>query len=578
MGVHIPKRIGVPLRAIADLGVKRSYAPRLAKAIRLCNAGALMGLVLMTAWAIFEVTAGDPQTLPWEVGLAFGFAACLSANALGHHQAGRFGMLFMANGAVFIGAVLFEERTGGSLPFIAMVSIPFLLFDSSEFVLLTIGTILAIVLFGVCESGEANLWMHLQPRAAPSWYYAANAATAFVLTFLVPLIYYRASSRAESDLERIGKERLSRLIDSSIIGVARGRLGGPILEANDALLDLLGFTRSDVKLGRVDLGKMTPPEYAEATARGYAMLKERGYCPAYEKEYFRKDGSRVPVLVGMSQIDPITGETVGFVLDLSQKKQLERQKLLVREKEEAVRLRDLFNSVASHELRTPLSALVLQLQRATHSLEKGSCTWSESMKQLHTSEASAKKLGRLMDELFDLTKVTQGQLALATRSMDLTEVTQTVVTAFETSGVGAPNQVAVHADGPVPGEWDPIRIEQVVTNLVSNAIKYGAGKPVDVLIADDVAGCARLEITDHGMGIDGDMLTKIFDPFQRAASGKHIQGLGLGLFVVKSIVEAHGGTVHVESERGAGSRFVVELPHHLPAVVSGQVASTRCHQ
>jgi PAS domain S-box-containing protein len=565
-GIHFPDTIGASFRfrAILEIGIKGDEPPQLTKSIRLCNGAALMGFGIMALWALFEIGAGERENLPWEIGLALGFAACLFANGLGHHRAGRVGMLFIAEAAVFVGAVMFPQGSGGSLPFLAMAGLPFLLFDPSESFWLVFGMVLTIVLYAWCETGAANVSLGIQPRAAPSWYFAANAGSAIGLSILVPLIFYRTSTRAEADLERIGKERLTRLIYSSVIGVARGRLGGPILEANDALLDLLGYTRDDLEAGRIDLGRSTPPEYDEVSARAVAMVIKSGYCQAYEKEYFRKDGARVPVLVGMSMIDPATHEAVGFVLDISEKRQLERHKLMVREKEEAVRLRDLFNSVASHELKTPLSALVLQLQRASHALEKGTCPPSETKKQLKVCESSAKKLGALVEELFDLTKLTQGQLALTTSAMDLTETTKTLVSDFEASGVCAPDQIRVHATASVRGEWDPVRIEQVVTNLVSNAIKYGSGKPVDVFVTacscGDPAGNARLEVTDHGMGIDEDMLTKIFDPFQRAVSGKQIQGLGLGLFVVKSIVEAHGGAVHVQSKRGRGSTFVVELP------------------
>ena len=170
MGVQFPEGIGVVARSLLELGVKSEYPPRLVKSIRLSNATALIGLVVMSAWAMFEATLGDREILPWEIGLAFGFAACLLANGLGHHRAGRFGLLFLADGAVFIGTVLFEPGAGGSLPFIAMAGLPFLLFDSSEGILLALGTALAIVLFAWCEIGTPDLWLHIHPRPAPSWY------------------------------------------------------------------------------------------------------------------------------------------------------------------------------------------------------------------------------------------------------------------------------------------------------------------------------------------------------------------------------------------------------------------------
>ena len=158
--------------------------------------------------------------------------------------------------------------------------------------------------------------------------------------------------------------------------------------------------------------------------------------------------------------------------------------------------------------------------------------------------------------------------------MDLAQAVREVVADYESAGVVGPNQIALRAAGPVTGVWDPIRIEQVITNLVSNAIKYGRGRPIEVVVDEAESGQAaqnrdgmlhaRLEILDHGLGIEKDMIERIFDPFQRAASGKRIQGLGLGLFVVKSIVEAHGGTIRVTSQSDCGSRFVVDLPQRSP--------------
>src|SRR5262249_22744388 len=134
-----------------------------------------------------------------------------------------------------------------------------------------------------------------------------------------------------------------------------------------------------------------------------------------------------------------------------------------------------------------------------------------------------------------------------------------VVANFEASGACREGQISLDGASPVNGKWDALRIEQVVTNLVSNAIKYGAGKPIAVRVTGE-AGRARIDITDHGIGIDPAVVARIFEPFQRAPSVRHIQGLGLGLFVVRSIIESHGGKIAVESSNGEGSRFSVELP------------------
>jgi len=114
-------------------------------------------------------------------------------------------------------------------------------------------------------------------------------------------------------------------------------------------------------------------------------------------------------------------------------------------------------------------------------------------------------------------------------------------------------------DGPVLGQWDPMRIEQVMLNLLSNAAKFGAGKPIAVRIAR-LESHVRLSVTDHGIGVEPSLQARIFDPFERAVSAKHYGGLGLGLYICRRIVEAHGGSIRVESRPDSGATFVVELP------------------
>jgi signal transduction histidine kinase len=149
------------------------------------------------------------------------------------------------------------------------------------------------------------------------------------------------------------------------------------------------------------------------------------------------------------------------------------------------------------------------------------------------------------------------------RDTNVVDAVRSAVSGFEVtrSGNGSGHQIAVRAEEPFTAKLDPLRFDQVVTNLLSNAVKYGAGKPIEVRVRHDrAADAAHLEVIDGGPGIDPGMTEKIFEPFQRATSMEPIPGMGLGLYVVKMIVEGHGGRIAVDTTLGHGSRFIVDLP------------------
>ena len=151
---------------------------------------------------------------------------------------------------------------------------------------------------------------------------------------------------------------------------------------------------------------------------------------------------------------------------------------------------------------------------------------------------------------------------LTMHEVDVVEAAQRIAGAFEVTRSGGIQPIDVITEGPVIAKLDPLRFDQVLTNLVSNAVKYGGGQPIQVRVSrNGPADQARVEVVDRGPGIEAAMMEKIFEPFQRGVSSEEpIPGLGLGLYVVKMIVESHGGMIHVDSQPGRGSRFTVDLP------------------
>jgi signal transduction histidine kinase len=552
--------------AVLRIGVRKGLPVNAIKRIRLCNILALGGAVIMGLWAAVEAVAGTRESVVWELGFAAAFLAVLGVSALGTYRVARLFLLLTANACVFAGALLFTEPSGGFLPFFALAALPLILFRPGEWLSATLGAALPALLLVTCKTGLAGALLSVHAGQAPAWYFAANAATTLVLAFLVPFFFFRANLKAEASLQRIGQEKLKRVIDADLIGVVRGRLSGRIEDANGTFLCLLGYTRQDLAAGLLDLRMIAPPGSSETE------LAELGPSAVYERICRRKDGTTVPALVGIARLDaagdagaddPQEGndEIVGFVLDLTAQKHLEAERTLLQDSREGIRLRDLFNSIASHELKTPLTALLLNLRLLRERVE-GQQPDDAALRRLTARcESAAARMGELINTLLDVAQIHRGRLTLNVRDTEVVEAVRNVVSGFEEGRRGVARRIAVRADGPFTARVDPLRFDQVVANLLSNAVKYGGGRPIEVRVNHDLAGdSAHLEVIDRGPGIDPAMAEKIFEPFQRATSMEPIPGLGLGLYVVKIIVEGHGGRVAVDSHLGQGTRFIVDLP------------------
>lgn len=218
--------------------------------------------------------------------------------------------------------------------------------------------------------------------------------------------------------------------------------------------------------------------------------------------------------------------------------------------------REEFLSAASHELKSPLAALKLQVTVLERELASGAAQ-ERRQERMARLKKTVDRLTRLIDVVLDITRMQAGMLRLELGDVDLAQVAREVVERFAEDGEG-PCRLELRADGPAVGRWDRARLDQVVTNLVSNACKYGDGKPVEVLVHGD-ADVVKLTVRDQGIGIPPESSARIFDRFERLIQSRKIQGAGLGLWITRQIVEAHGGKILVESEPGQGATFTVEL-------------------
>jgi signal transduction histidine kinase/Na+/proline symporter len=229
---------------------------------------------------------------------------------------------------------------------------------------------------------------------------------------------------------------------------------------------------------------------------------------------------------------------------------------LFREAQRAIRIRDDFLMVASHELRTPMTTLSLslsQIDRASRSSDHAA-TRKWALRAVHQGD----RLKRLMLDVLDAFRVESERLELDRGTVDLGDVVRDVIRQLEPERSRASCPVSIRSI-PVAGQWDRQRLERVVAGLLSNALKFGAGKPVEIIVQGAAEG-ATLVVKDHGIGIAPVEQARIFDRFERAVSTWHYGGLGLGLYLSRRIVEAHGGLISVASEPGAGATFIVELP------------------
>jgi signal transduction histidine kinase len=235
---------------------------------------------------------------------------------------------------------------------------------------------------------------------------------------------------------------------------------------------------------------------------------------------------------------------------------------LLKKQAEATRVRDEFISVASHELKTPLTSLKLQTQlnqRLITRADPAVYQPTRVKKLVEITDNQVNRLVRLVDDMLDVSRMNTGKLSVNKKEVNLSRLVKDIIDRTMPQITAAGCTLSVALDPDTTGEWDPYRIEQVFGNLLSNAIRYAAGKPIHIKTVRERKLC-RLIVRDEGMGISAEDQKKIFNRFERAEAAANITGLGLGLYICREIVEAHGGNISVQSELGKGSTFTVTLP------------------
>lgn len=349
--------------------------------------------------------------------------------------------------------------------------------------------------------------------------------------------------------------RFRRSFESNMTAMGVWDTSGAIVDANDALLRLLGYKLSEVRAGKLRWDEITPSEWCEADEKALAEFREKGFCTPFEKAYRHKDGHLVPVIVGGALFEDDSEQGIFFALDLTAHKRAECAL------KEANHRKDEFLAVLAHELRNPLAPIhngIQILLRAEKAAPR-----DHYANLLEMMERQVNQLVRLVDELMEVSRIREGKIRL---NKEPTDIAMIVHNALETSKISiesGAHQVTLRLTSePLTVFGDPLRLAQALTNLINNAAKYTPPKGLIEITSKRENGEAVIAIRDNGIGLAHQDLQRIFGLFAQIGGPVLAHGgLGIGLSLVRGLVELHGGKVEAQSEgAGKGSIFVVRLP------------------
>jgi PAS domain S-box-containing protein len=355
-----------------------------------------------------------------------------------------------------------------------------------------------------------------------------------------------------------GEAKIRRLVDANLVGVVISQPGGQILEANEAFLEMLGFSREDLMAGRLRWTDLTPPEWQAVSEQANAQIRATGRCDAYEKEYVRKDGSRVPVMVGGAMLGDSQSEAVGFVLDLSERKRAEQEREKLRADvaymSRITMMGELAGSLA-HEIKQPIAAAVTNANACVRWLQRDVPDVTEACEAAARMVSDAKRAADIIDRVRSLYRRSTPQRVL----IDVNEIIREMIALLHYEANRHSIGIRAELAETLPQVMaDRVQVQQVLLNLMLNGVEAMKDAAGELVIKSQQTEDRQLliSVSDSGVGIPSEHINRIFDAF--FTTKQH--GTGMGLAISRTIIESHGGRLWATANTGGGATFQFTLP------------------